>query len=129
MFVLVRFYCWDKHHCQKATRGGKGLCCFQFHSTVYYLEKSGQELRAGTWKQELMQRPWRGAAYWLVPHGMINLCSYRTQDHQPRDGPSHNGLSSFVPSINQENVAGFCRNMTHAAPQGGQGDCNPRMHA
>jgi hypothetical protein len=23
--------------------------------------------RAGTWRQELMQRPWRGAAYWLAP--------------------------------------------------------------
>jgi hypothetical protein len=29
--------------------------------------KSGQELRAGTWKQELMLRPWKSAAYWLVP--------------------------------------------------------------
>jgi hypothetical protein len=22
--------------------------------------------RAGTWRQELMQRPWRGAVYWLA---------------------------------------------------------------
>jgi hypothetical protein len=22
--------------------------------------------RAGTWRQELMQRPWRGAAHWLA---------------------------------------------------------------
>jgi hypothetical protein len=29
--------------------------------------------RAGTWRQELMQKPWRGAAYWLVPHGLLNL--------------------------------------------------------
>ena len=26
--------------------------------------------RAGTWRQEPMQRPWRGAAYWLAPHGL-----------------------------------------------------------
>ena len=32
------------------------------------------------------------AAYWLVLHGLLNLLSYRTQDHQPRDGTTHNGL-------------------------------------
>ena len=36
--------------------------------------------RAGTWRQELMQRPWRGAAFWLVPHGLLSLTSYKTQD-------------------------------------------------
>ena len=29
--------------------------------------------RAGTWRQELMQRPWRRAAYWLVLHGLLSL--------------------------------------------------------
>jgi hypothetical protein len=29
--------------------------------------------RAGTWRQELMQRPWRGAAYWLAqPAFLLN---------------------------------------------------------
>jgi hypothetical protein len=28
----------------------------------HYLGKSGQGLKAGTWRQELMQRLWRGAA-------------------------------------------------------------------
>jgi hypothetical protein len=97
-----------------------------------------------------MQRPWRGAAYWLVQHGLLNVLSfclfvfrdtvslyspgcpgahfvdqaglelrnppasasrvlelkacattpsfnvlsYRTQDHQHRDGTTHNGLNS-----------------------------------
>jgi hypothetical protein len=35
-----------------------------------------------------MQRPWRDAAYWLAPHGLLSLLSYRTQDHQPRIAPS-----------------------------------------
>jgi hypothetical protein len=33
-----------------------------------------------------MQRPWRGAAYWLASLGLLSLLSYRTQDYQPRDG-------------------------------------------
>jgi hypothetical protein len=47
------------------------------------------------WRRELMQRPWKGAAYWLVCHGLPSLRSYRTQDYQPRVGP-HAGL---VPSM------------------------------
>jgi hypothetical protein len=31
--------------------------------------------KAGTGRQELMQRPWRAAAYWLVPHGWLTLPS------------------------------------------------------
>jgi hypothetical protein len=33
---------------------------------------------AGTWGQEVIQRPWRGAAYWLAPHGLLSLLSYGT---------------------------------------------------
>jgi hypothetical protein len=42
-------------------------------------------------KQELMQRPWRVVPYWLASPGLLNLLSYRTQDYQPRDGPTHKG--------------------------------------
>jgi hypothetical protein len=34
-------------------------------------------------RQELMQRPWRGAVHWLAPHGLLSLLSNRTHDHQP----------------------------------------------
>ena len=33
--------------------------------------------------QELKQRPWRDAAYWLVRHGLLNLLFKTTQDHLP----------------------------------------------
>jgi hypothetical protein len=34
-----------------------------FRSIVHHWKKSGQELKQGrTWKQELIQRPWRSAA-------------------------------------------------------------------
>ena len=48
--------------------------------------------RAGIWRQELMQRPWRGAAYWLASPALLSLLSYTTQDYQPSDGITHNGL-------------------------------------
>jgi hypothetical protein len=59
---------------------------------IIEVSQDGNSNRAGTWRQELMQKPWRGAAYWLAPHGLFSLLSYRTQDHQSRDGPTHNGL-------------------------------------
>ena len=34
-----------------------------------------------------------GAAYWLASPGLFSLLSYRTQDHQPRVGTTHNGPS------------------------------------
>jgi hypothetical protein len=45
--------------------------------------------RAGSWRQELMQRPWRGAAYFLAPYVLLILLSNRTQDHLPRDVTTH----------------------------------------
>jgi hypothetical protein len=39
-----------------------------------------------------MQRPWRDAAYWLAPRGLLSLLSDRTQDHLPRGGITHNSL-------------------------------------
>ena len=44
---------------------------------------------------ELLQRSWRDAAYWLVPYGLLFLLSYRTQDHQPKEGITHSGLVSL----------------------------------
>jgi hypothetical protein len=40
-----------------------------------------------------------GAAYWPAPHGLLSLLSYRTQDHQPRDGNTHNGLGFLHQSL------------------------------
>jgi len=52
--------------------------------TVACISWSSKAVRAGTWKQGLIQRPWSSDASWLVPHG-LPACSlfYRTQDHSP----------------------------------------------
>ena len=33
-----------------------------------------------------------GAAHWLASLGLLSLLSYSTQDYQPRDETTHNGL-------------------------------------
>jgi hypothetical protein len=41
-----------------------------YSSTLLFIPKGNQDrnsYRAGTWRQELMKRPWRDAAYWMLP--------------------------------------------------------------
>ena len=48
-------------------------------------------------KQELMQRPWRDVSYWLASErALLSLLSYRIQDYQPRDGPTHKGPPALI---------------------------------
>ena len=67
-----------------------------YTSTLLFITKGSQDWNsnmAGFWRQELMQRPWRAAAaYWLTSPGLLSLLSHRTQDPQPRDSTTHNGL-------------------------------------
>lgn len=48
--------------------------------------------RTGTWRQELVERPWRGAEYLLAPHAFLSLLADKTQDHQPSNSTIHSGL-------------------------------------
>jgi hypothetical protein len=86
------FYSCVKHHDQEVSWGRKGLFSLYFHIAVHHQRKVGQELKQVR-KQELMQRPWRDATYWLASPSLLSLLSYRTQDYQPRDGSTHNGPS------------------------------------
>ena len=61
-----------------------------FHTTVHQWRKSSKNSsRVGTWRQELMQRPRKGASSWLAPHGFLSLPCYSAQDRQPRSGTTH----------------------------------------
>jgi hypothetical protein len=55
-----------------------------YTSTLLFITKGSQVRnphRARTWRQELMQRPWR-----MLLTGLLS------QDYQPRDGTIHNRL-------------------------------------
>jgi hypothetical protein len=48
---------------------GKERVYSVFTSTLLFITKGSQDWnshRAGAWRQELMQRPWRDAPYWLA---------------------------------------------------------------
>jgi hypothetical protein len=65
-----------------------------YTSTLLFITKWSQDrnsCRVGPWRQELVQRPWRSAAYWFASPDLLSLLSYRTQDYQPRDSTTHNG--------------------------------------
>jgi len=70
-----------------------------YTSTLLFLTKGRQD-----WKQELMQRPRRDVTYWLASPGLLSLLSYRTEDYQPRDGTTHNGLGPPQLITNWENA-------------------------
>jgi hypothetical protein len=52
-----------------------------YTSTWLFITKASQDWnshKAGTWRQELMQRPWRSAAYWIASPHLLSLFSYKT---------------------------------------------------
>jgi hypothetical protein len=84
--VLVRItIAMMKHHGQKQV--GEERVSLTHTSISYSISEGHQGKNSSsskTWKHELMQRQWRGAADWLAHRGLFSLLSYSTQDHQPQ---------------------------------------------
>jgi hypothetical protein len=77
-----------------------------YTSILLFITKGSQGWnlsRPGTWRQELMQRPWRDTAYWLSHHSLLSLLSYRIQGHLPRNGTTHIGQDPPPSITNYEN--------------------------
>ena len=49
----------------------------------------GRDLEAGTIMEAM-----EGFGHWFIPHSLLSLLSYRTQDHQPRNGTLTNGFGT-----------------------------------
>jgi fatty acid desaturase len=80
-------------------QAGEERVYLTYTSTLLFTTGRSQDRnssRTRSWGQELIQRPWRSAAYWLALYGLLNLLSYRTEDHQSRDGTTHNGLGHLL---------------------------------
>lgn len=68
----------------------------------------GMELKAGTWRQELKQKPHRTAAYWLDVRDLCSLLSYATLDHLFKGDTTCSGLGPPTLTINQEDTSQIC---------------------
>ena len=91
MLSWLGFLFLHKHHDQEASWGGKGLFSLHFHTAVHCQRKLGLELKQVR-KQELIDaEAMEDVTYWLATPALLSLLSYRTQDYQPRDGPTHKG--------------------------------------
>ena len=65
-----------------------------YTSALLFITEGSQDRnsnRAGTWRQELMQRSWRNAAYWLAHHDLLKLLYYRTRASAQKMTPPTTG--------------------------------------
>jgi hypothetical protein len=96
VMLISLFLCFTKEVSYRhRLRGGKALW----------------NLKAGTWRQELKRRPWRGAAYWLDQSAAWSVI--------PRSGSAHIKLGPPTAISNQENTPQAClqANLVRSSPQ------------
>lgn len=70
----------------------------------YLSQRLLRKVIAGTWKQELRQKPWKKLVYWFAFQGLLSLLSYTTQDQCPSVGYIHSDLGTPSSRINEENT-------------------------
>jgi hypothetical protein len=107
------FYFCTKHHDQEASWGGKGLFSLRFPHCC----SSPKEVRTGTQAGQKAGADAEASVeecYWLASPSLLNLRSYRTQDHQPRVGTTTMGPPHLI--TNCENVLQL--DIMEAFPQG-----------
>jgi hypothetical protein len=98
LFIIVCVLVWVsialvKHNSPKQFGVERLYFSVQFKAQYIIKGIQGQNSsREGTWREELMQRPWRTAINWLAPYGFLSLLSHSTQHHQTRGGITHSEL-------------------------------------
>jgi hypothetical protein len=48
---------------------------FRLQQSIIERSQDKNSHKTGTWWQELLQKPWRGTAYWLTSYGLLSLLS------------------------------------------------------
>jgi len=80
-----------------------------YTSTLLLISKGSWDRnsnRTGSWRQELRHWLWSDTAYCLAPHVLLSLLSYRTQNHQRRNGAAHSGPGPAHQSLRKCPTAG-----------------------
>jgi hypothetical protein len=89
-------------HCDNKQLGEERVCFhLQPSSHIPLLREVRAETQTGrNLRQELVQRPWRSAAFWLTHHDLLSLLCLFTASRTTSKGndPIHNGLG-FPTSI------------------------------
>jgi len=94
-YLWVLLLWWDTMT-KVGERKGFIWLMFPYHC-FYHWRKSGQDLKQGrNLEAGAGAEATEGAAYWLAPHGLPCLISYRTQDHQLRDSTICKGMDPLV---------------------------------
>ena len=99
--VLVRV-CISAQNIMTKKQVGEERVYSAYTSTLLFNTKGSHNWnshRVEIWRQKLMKKPWRGAAYWLASPGLLNFVSYKIQYYQPRDGTTHNRSSHILSLI------------------------------
>jgi hypothetical protein len=79
ILIILRVSTAATKHYDQSNLGRKGFVCLIFPQHCSPLkEPGGRNLKAGTWRQELMQKPWRGAVYRVAPHVLLSPVDVRT---------------------------------------------------
>lgn len=91
-----------KHYGQKQLGEERVYFISKLSDHTPSLSKSGQELKARMWRQDLKQRERRGVAYKFTPNGLLCLPTYSIQDHQTRYRITHSELGSLMSIITQK---------------------------
>ena len=80
---------------------GKARIYLAYNPTSLFIMEEIQERnsnRAGSWRQELMQRPWRVLLTNLLPMACSACFIKEPRINQPRDGTTYNGLGPPPPT-------------------------------
>lgn len=105
------YYCCDKHAMTKSNLRREEFVRLTHHCAS--LKKSGQKLKAGIWRPELVQRLWRKATYLMVPEAPSACFLTESRTISPRLAPPTKGRAPPGPALPHQS---FIKKMLYSLP-------------